>query len=116
FVYLGYRTLSSFFAQSVPHSDLPIRLADASPRRIPITTDTTRFAFTADANNLGMITTSLKSGEVKDSQHQTNAASVPGELEIRLLDSENNILAKTDYKVHEIGESHYHPFGFPVIS
>lgn len=114
YIYIGYRSLSAFFTQSIPKSTEPVSWISSAPKYIQITEQPTRFEFTADANNLGTVTTSLKSKEVKG-EHGTNASSVPGELEIRLLDENNQLLASTRYKVHEIGESRYHPFGFPVI-
>jgi len=52
---------------------------------------------------------------VKNSEGGSDASDVPGELEIRLLDADQKKIASTRYRVHEIGESRYHPFGFPVI-
>jgi len=114
-VYSGYKSLSAFFTLSVPHSELPIRFADANPIKLPLSAQTTRFEFIANEDNLGLITTSLKGVEVKNADGSSNASSVPGELEIRLLNSNQNKLASTQYRVHEIGESRYHPFGFPII-
>lgn len=113
-IYTGYKSLASFFTLSVPHTNLPLRL-NASPRTIPLTTETLRYEFVGDADNLGMITTSLKAGEVKN-DGVIQASDIPGVLQIRLLDENNALLAQTEYKVHEIGESRYHPFGFPVIA
>lgn len=115
-VYTGYRSLSAFFTVSVPHSSVPVRLLNPAPQTVPLTTETLRYEFVGEANNLGMITTSLKGAEVKSAGGGVDASDVPGQLEIRLLDDQEQLLAQTQYKVHEIGESRYHPFGFPVVA
>ncbi len=114
-VYIGYRSPFAFFTQSTSHSNLPFQIRSANPILIPITTQTLQFPFSATANNLGMISTSLRSGEVKDEHGMVNASDIPGLIEIRLIDQNGKKLFSTQYKVHEIGESRYHPFGFPVI-
>lgn len=113
-VYFGYRSLSSFFTQSVAHRSQPIGF-NLNPRILEVTTTPLRFEFLGDANNLGMITTSVRSEEVK-TEGVTHASGTPGEVEIRLYDDQNQQLASTRYRIHEIGESRYHPFGFPVVS
>lgn len=62
-----------------------------------------RLEFMAAANNLGMITTHLKS-----------TATASGQLTVRLKDAVGQIIQETNYKAADIYENNYHPFGFPV--
>jgi peptidoglycan/LPS O-acetylase OafA/YrhL len=113
--YEGYRSPFAFFTQTTAHTNLPFQIS-ADPVLIPIGAETVKFPFTATTANFGMVATSLRSGEIKDENGVVNASDIAGLLEIRLVDENGGKIAATQYKVHEIGESRYHPFGFPVIA
>lgn len=61
---------------------------------------------TAKENNLGMISTNIKSIKNKDKENST--------LLIRLLDSDKKIISESNFDTNTMVENNFYSFGFPV--
>ncbi len=62
--------------------------------------------FTAKENNLGMISTSIKSIKNIDEEDST--------LSIKLMDANKKIISKSNFDISTMVESNFYQFGFPV--
>lgn len=109
-IWLAFRSPNSLASQAINHHHSEVAAIQ------PLNTTPLVLPFTATQNNLGMLTISVKSLEndelKKFGLHRGD--DTLGALVMRLTDEKGIQLGESHFELHQIFESRFHPFGFPV--
>ncbi|MFA7676126.1 MAG: acyltransferase [Candidatus Shapirobacteria bacterium] len=101
---LAFKTPFSLFTYSFSHQT---GLSNLFKKNLLLTTDETlRYEFYGKEDNLGMITTNIKSIKNIDQQNSS--------LKVKLINSENKTISQSTFDINNMVENNFYPFGFPI--
>lgn len=106
---LAFKTPFSLLTYTYPHESKSLFFLINGKKEVIVTSEnSTKREFVAKENNLGTISTNIKSIKNKDNQNSV--------LLIKLSDSNKKFISESRFDINTMVENNFYPFGFPLQS